>query len=75
MNQNPTKTEVQYELCKLILLNLMAEGVISRGDYLLLRDKLIDELQPVVGELERGLPWLIAPEKSATKYGGYNRIF
>lgn len=59
MNQNPTKTEVQYELCKLILLNLMAEGVISRGDYLLLRDKLIDELQPVVGELERGLPWLI----------------
>ena len=59
MNQNPTKTEVQYELCKLILLNLLAEGVISRGDYLLLRDKLIDELQPVVGELERGLPWLI----------------
>jgi len=59
LNQNPTKTEVQYELCKLILLNLMAEGVISRGDYLLLRDKLIDELQPVVGELERGLPWLI----------------
>ena len=59
MNQNSTKTEVQYELCKLILLNLMAEGVISRGDYLLLRDKLIDELQPVVGELERGLPWLI----------------
>ena len=59
MNQNPTKTEVQYELCKLILLNLMAEGVISRGDYLLLRDKLIDELQPVVGELERRLPWLI----------------
>ena len=59
MNQNPTKTEVQYELCKLILLNLMAEGVISRGDYLLLRDKLIDELQPVVGELERKLPWLI----------------
>lgn len=59
MNQNPTKTEVQYELCKLILLNLLAEGVISRGDYLLLRDKLIDELQPVVGELERRLPWLI----------------
>ena len=59
LNQNPTKTEVQYELCKLILLNLMAEGVISRGDYLLLRDKLIDELQPVVGELERKLPWLI----------------
>ena len=59
MNQNPTKSEVQYELCKLILLNLLAEGVISRGDYLLLRDKLIDELQPVVGELERGLPWLI----------------
>ena len=59
LNQNPTKTEVQYELCKLILLNLLAEGVISRGDYLLLRDKLIDELQPVVGELERRLPWLI----------------
>lgn len=59
MNQNPTKTEVQYELCKLILLNLLAEGVISRGDYLLLRDKLIDKLQPVVGELERRLPWLI----------------
>lgn len=59
LNQNPTKTEVRYELCKLILLNLMAEGVISQRDYLLLRDKLIDELQPIVGELERGLPWLI----------------
>jgi len=59
MNQNQTKTEVQYELCKLILLNLMADGVISQQEYFLLRDKLIEELQPIVGELERGLPWLI----------------
>ena len=59
MNQNQTKTEVQYELCKLILLNLMEDGIISPQEYFLLRDKLIEELQPIVGELERGLPWLI----------------
>ena len=59
LNKNPTKTEVQYELAKLILLNLIAEGVITHQEFLLVRDKLIDEFQPIVGELERGFPWLI----------------
>lgn len=59
MNKNQTKTEVQYELAKLILLNLITEGAITHQEFFLVRDKLIDEFQPIVGKLERGFPWLI----------------
>ena len=59
LNAAETKTETQFELARLVFLNLLADGVITGDEYLKLRDKLIDELHPIVGELERGLPWLI----------------
>lgn len=59
LNKQETKTEMMMELARLVFLNLLADGVITGDEYLKLRDKLIDELHPIVGELERGLPWLI----------------
>lgn len=59
LNAAETKTETKLELARLVFLNLLADGVITGDEYLQLRDKLIDELNPIVGELERGLPWLI----------------
>lgn len=59
LNKQETKTEMMMELARLVFLNLLADGVITEDEYLKLRDKLIDELHPIVGELERGLPWLI----------------
>ena len=59
LNNQETKTEMMMELARLVFLNLLADGVITGDEYLKLRDKLIDELHPIVGELERGLPWLI----------------
>ena len=59
LNTQETKTETKMELARLVFLNMLAEGVITGDEYFKLRDKLIDELHPIVGELERGLPWLI----------------
>ena len=59
LNKQETKTEMTMELARLVFLNMLAEGVITGDEYFKLRDKLIDELHPIVGELERGLPWLI----------------
>jgi hypothetical protein len=47
------------ELARLVMLQLLSDGVITESEYFKIRDKLIDELLPIVGELERGLPWLI----------------
>ena len=59
LNTQETKTETKMELARLVMLQLLSDGVITESEYFKLRDKLIDELHPIVGELERGLPWLI----------------
>ena len=59
LNTQETKTETTMELARLVMLQLLSDGVITESEYFKLRDKLIDELHPIVGELERGLPWLI----------------
>ena len=59
LNTQETKTETTMELARLVMLQLLSDGVITEGEYFKIRDKLIDELPPIVGELERGLPWLI----------------
>lgn len=59
LNTQETKTETKMELARLVMLQLLSDGVITEGEYFKIRDKLIDELHPIVGELERGLPWLI----------------
>ena len=59
LNTPETKTETTMELARLVMLQLLSNGVITEGEYFKIRDKLIDELHPIVGELERGLPWLI----------------
>ena len=59
LNTQETKTETKMELAQLVMLQLLFDGVITESEYFKIRDKLIDELHPIVGELERGLPWLI----------------
>ena len=59
LNTQETKTETTMELARLVMLQLLSDGVITEGEYFKIRDKLFDELHPIVGELERGLPWLI----------------
>ena len=59
LNTQETKTETTMELARLVMLQLLSDGGITEGEYFKSRDKLIDELHPIVGELERGLPWLI----------------
>lgn len=59
LNTQETKTETTMELARLVMLQLLSDGVITEGEYFKIRDKLIDELHTIVGELERGLPWLI----------------
>ena len=59
LNTQETKTETKMELARLVMLQLLSDGVITESEYFKIRDKLIDELHPIVGELERGLPWLI----------------
>ena len=59
LNTQETKTETTMELARLVMLQLLSDGVITESEYFKIRDKLIDEVHPIVGELERGLPWLI----------------
>ena len=59
LNTQETKTETKMELARLVMLQLLSDGVITEGEYFKIRDKLIDELHPIMGELERWLPWLI----------------
>jgi len=50
--------DVKYRLGKLILLNFLDLGLISEDEFRMMRDKLIEEYKPVIGELERGAPWV-----------------
>lgn len=51
--------DVKYRLGKLILLNFYDLEMLTEEEFKTLRDKLIDEYHPVIGELERGAPWVI----------------
>lgn len=50
--------DVKYRLGKLILLNFHEMGMISKAEFCAMRDKLIDEYKPTIGELERGAVWV-----------------
>ena len=57
--RDATKTpDVKYRLGKLILLNFLELDLISEDEFRAMRDKLIEKYKPVIGELERGAPWV-----------------
>lgn len=58
-NIDTSKTpDVKYRLGKLILLNFLELDLISEDEFRTMRDKLIEEYEPIIGELERGAPWV-----------------
>ena len=59
MTRTQAEAETRYRLSNFIMLNLYKRGIISREQYIEIRDKLIDEYKPIIGELERGLPWIL----------------
>ena len=59
MERKEAEAETRFRLSNFIMLNLYKQGVITREQYLEIRDRLIDEYKPVIGELERGLPWIL----------------
>ena len=44
LNTQETKTETKMELARLVMLQLLSDGVITESECFKLRDKLIDEL-------------------------------
>ena len=59
MERKEAEAETRFRLANFIMLNLYKQGVITREQYLEIRDRLIDEYNPIIGELERGLPWIL----------------
>ena len=59
MERKEAEAETRFRLSNFIMLNLYKQGVITREQYLEIRDRLIDEYNPIIGELERGLPWIL----------------
>ena len=59
MERKEAEAETRFRLGNFIMLNLYKRGVITREQYLEIRDRLIDEYNPINGELERGLPWIL----------------
>jgi len=58
-NIDTSKTpDVKYRLGKIILLNFLDLGLITEEEFKIMRDKLIEEYKPIIGELERGAPWV-----------------
>ena len=47
LNTQETKTETTMELARLVMLQLLSDGVITEGEYFKIRDKLIDESETV----------------------------
>lgn len=57
--RNEQKTQdVKYRLAKLVLLNFYDLEMLTEEQFKELRDKLIEEYKPTIGELERGAPWV-----------------
>ena len=48
LNKQETKTETKMELARLVMLQLLSDGVITESEYFKIRDKLIDELHPKI---------------------------
>ena len=59
MKRKDAEAETRYRLSNFIMLNLYKQGVITREQYLEIRDRLIYEYKPIIGGLERGLPWIL----------------
>ena len=51
--------EIKYRIGELLFYLYAEEGIITPSEYEELRNKLIDAYHPVVGELERNMPWEI----------------
>lgn len=51
--------EMKYRIGELIFYLYAEEGIITPSEYEELRNKLIDAYHPVIGELERNMPWEI----------------
>ena len=51
--------EMKYRIGELLFYLYAEEGIITPSEYEELRNKLIDAYHPVVGELERNMPWEI----------------
>ena len=53
MERKEAEAETRFRLGNFIMLNLYKQGVITREQYLEIRDRLIDENKPIIGELEK----------------------
>lgn len=49
------ETEIDYRIAEHIFFLMWENGLITEKQYMKMRDDLIDELKPVIGELERGM--------------------
>ena len=49
------ETEIDYRLAEHIFFQMWKNGLITDAQYEEMRDELLDELKPVIGELERGM--------------------
>ena len=56
MSNNEFNAEIRYRLGEFILIEMVRSGEITDGEFVELRDKLLDICKPVIAELERGLP-------------------
>lgn len=56
MSNNEFNAEIRYRLGEFILIEMVRSGEITDGEFVELRDKLLDVCKPVIAELERGLP-------------------
>lgn len=55
MEQEYAARETKYRIGKYILRLMVIEGLLNPQQFALLRDQLIDQYQPIRGELERGI--------------------
>jgi len=58
LTQEEKVQEIKYRLGKLVYSNLLQRGYITEEQFKRLRERLIDETHTVIGELERGAPWV-----------------
>ena len=49
--------EMDYRLTETIFLQMTKAGMLSIREYEVLRDRLIEELDPIIGAVERGFPY------------------
>ena len=49
------ETEIDYRLAEHIFFLMWENGLITDAQYEKMRDDLLNELKPIIGELERGV--------------------